>query len=133
MVGDCVCDGGGEEDREARLKIGSGSRAAVEHGRTNGVENLGVGSLGLFCPFCPRHPPLFPAGAGLRCGRRLILVFSPVFYLPGCTAELLLGNNLCFLSVPEGRETESCFRSLNQHCKEQGEGGRPGDYFCALR
>lgn len=120
MVGDCVFDGGGEVGRETRLKIGSGSLAAVEHDRTNGVENLGLGSLGLFCPCCPRHPPLFPVGAGLRCGCRLILVFSPIFYLLVCTAELLVGNNLCFLSMPEGPKREGVLCSLIEPRLEGG-------------
>lgn len=93
VVGDTVCDGGRDEDRKARLKIGSGSLAAVEHAGTNGMQNLGIGSLGLFRPFCPLTlppPPLFPGGAGLRCGCVLILAFPPTFHLPGWTAELLL-------------------------------------------
>lgn len=82
----CVCDGGGEEDPEARLEIGSGSLAAVERDGTNGVEKLGAGTLGLFSPFCPLTvlpPPLYPRGAGLRCGCRLISVFPPFFTFLG--------------------------------------------------
>lgn len=108
MVGNYVCDGGGEEDGEARLKIGSGSLTAVEPVKTNAMGNLGVRSLGLFCPLCTRYPPLFPAGAGRRCGCRLILVFPPIFYLPGWTAELLLGNNLCFFINVPGTRAEKC-------------------------
>lgn len=91
-----VCDGGEGEDQEARQKTGSGSLAAVGADGTNGMQNLGAGSLGLFCPFCPftlPPPPTFSDGAGLRCGCRLILVFYPLFFfffnLPGWTANVL--------------------------------------------
>lgn len=40
MVGDCIGDGGREEDREAQQKIGSGSLPVMEHDGTNDVENL---------------------------------------------------------------------------------------------
>ena len=79
-VGDYVCDGGRDEDREARLKIGSGSLAAVERAGTNGMQNLGVGSLGFFRPFCPLTlppPPTFSRWGGAEMWVRFDSCISP--------------------------------------------------------
>ena len=91
-----VCDGGEGEDQEARLKTGSGSLAAVGADGTNGMQNLGAGSLGLFCPFCPftlPPPPSFSRWGGAEVRVQIDSGIPPpppfFFNLSGWTANVL--------------------------------------------
>lgn len=133
----------GMQLREARLKQGQG---AVLREKGIGQMERGILELevSLFCPFCPLPLPPPPSPTSSRRGGAEVWVridycipplpHSPTFHLPGWTAELLLGNNLCFvLMCPrnQNRVCVFCIRSLNLHWKEGGGGGA-GDYLCAL-